>query len=41
MTGATAADQDFIARAREDVPRLLDELERLQALLGGSRTAAE
>lgn len=33
LTGATIADQDFIAGAREDVPRLLAEIRRLQALL--------
>lgn len=31
--GATAADQDFIAHARQDIPRLLDEIERLQTKL--------
>jgi hypothetical protein len=31
LTGATAADQDFIAHARQDVPRLLDEIRRLRA----------
>jgi len=30
LTGATAADQDFIAHARQDVPRLLAEIERLR-----------
>jgi hypothetical protein len=30
MTGATADDQDFIAHARTDVPRLLDEIEYLR-----------
>jgi hypothetical protein len=33
LTGATAADQDFIAAAREDVPVLLAEVRRLRALL--------
>jgi hypothetical protein len=33
MSGATAADRDFIAHARQDVPRLLDEVRRLRALL--------
>jgi hypothetical protein len=41
LTGATAADQDFIARAHQDVPLLLAEIERLEALLKTSRTAAE
>ena len=31
LTGATAADQDFIAHARQDVPRLLYEIRRLRA----------
>jgi hypothetical protein len=31
--GATAADQDFIAHARQDIPRLLEEIERLKALI--------
>lgn len=30
LTGATEADQDFIAHARQDIPILLDEIERLQ-----------
>ena len=33
LSGATKADQDFIAHARQDVPRLLDEIERLRGLL--------
>jgi len=39
LSGATAADQDFIAHARQDVPRLLDEIARLKALI--SREAAQ
>ncbi len=31
--GATAEDQDFIAHAREDIPYLLDEIERLTQIL--------
>lgn len=31
LTGATAADQDFIANARQDLPKLLDEVRRLRA----------
>ena len=31
-TPASAADQDFIAAARNLVPKLLDELDRLRAL---------
>lgn len=30
LIGATIADQDFIANARQDVPRLLDEIEILR-----------
>jgi hypothetical protein len=30
LFGATVADQDFIARARQDIPRLIDEIERLR-----------
>lgn len=41
LTGASAADQDFIARARQDVPLLLREIDRLRALLRGAQTAAE
>jgi len=31
--GATVEDQDFIAHARQDVPRLVAEVRRLRALL--------
>ena len=31
LTGATVADQDFIAHAREDIPKLLSEIARLKA----------
>ncbi len=31
LTGATVADQDFIAGARQDVEALLAEVERLRA----------
>ena len=34
LSGATGDDQDFIARARQDVPRLLEEVRRLRSLLG-------
>jgi hypothetical protein len=30
---ATAADQDFMAHARQDIPLLLEEIMRLRALL--------
>lgn len=33
LSGATVADQDFIAHAREDVPRLLEEVQRLRSQL--------
>lgn len=33
LCGATHADQDFIAHARMDVPRLVEELKRLQGYL--------
>lgn len=36
LTGATPADQDFIACARQDVPRLLGEVRRLRKLLSRS-----
>lgn len=36
LTGATSADQDFIACARQDVPRLLGEVRRLRKLLSRS-----
>jgi hypothetical protein len=32
LTGATIADQDFIAHARQDIPRLLAEIRRLKEL---------
>ena len=33
LTGATTADQDFIAHARQDIPKLVAEVERLRKLL--------
>jgi hypothetical protein len=33
LTGASTADQDFIASARQDVPTLVQEVRRLQGLL--------
>lgn len=33
LSGATDADQDFIASCRHDVPRLTEEIERLKQLL--------
>lgn len=34
LSGATVADQDFIAAARQDIPRLLQAVRTLQLLLG-------
>jgi len=34
LCGATTADQDFIAHARQDIPRLLAEVARLKAVKG-------
>jgi hypothetical protein len=34
LTPASIADQDFIAASRQDVPRLIKEVRRLQKLLG-------
>jgi hypothetical protein len=39
LTGATRADQDFIAEARQDIPRLLAEVRRLRKLAGQSADA--
>jgi hypothetical protein len=33
LTGATTADHDFIAHARQDMPRLISEIDRLGKLL--------
>lgn len=33
LSCATSGDQDFIAHARQDVPRLVEEVRRLRALL--------
>ena len=33
LSGGTIEDQDFVAHARQDVPALLGEIERLQKLL--------
>jgi len=37
LSGATSADQDFIAHARQDVPRLVEEVRRLRALVSSRR----
>ncbi len=34
LSGATIADQDFIAAARQDVPRLIAHIRALQKRLG-------
>jgi hypothetical protein len=34
LQGATHADQDFIARARQDLPALIQEIRRLRRLIG-------
>ncbi|RKZ53977.1 MAG: hypothetical protein DRR16_12745 [Candidatus Parabeggiatoa sp. nov. 3] len=33
LSGATASDQDFIAHARQDIPRLLKEIEHLYGII--------
>lgn len=33
LSGATTDDQDFIAHARQDIPRLVEEVKRLRSLL--------
>jgi hypothetical protein len=33
LHGATVADQDFIAHARQDIPNLLNEIIKLKAML--------
>jgi len=37
LVGATNADQDFIAHARQDIPLLLDEIKRLRKLLSNKQ----
>jgi hypothetical protein len=39
LTGATVADQDFIAAARQDVPALLAEVRRLKRLVDSRKAA--
>jgi hypothetical protein len=41
ITGGTVEDQDFIANARQDIPLLLDEIERLRKILGEHETNTE
>jgi hypothetical protein len=38
IIGATNADLDFIANARQDIPTLITEIERLNRLLNKSKT---
>lgn len=38
VAGGSAADYDFIASARQDVPRLLDEVARLRRLASNALT---
>ena len=33
LTGTTVADQDFIAHARQDLPKLVEEIRRLRLLV--------
>ena len=37
LTGATAADQDFIAAARQDVPLLLADVRALRSMLAAGK----
>ncbi|MDX8446523.1 hypothetical protein [Mesorhizobium captivum] len=37
ISGATVADQDFMAAARKDIPRLVAEVRRLRALLNQTK----
>lgn len=34
LMGATVADQDFIAHAKQDIPKLVSEIFRLRSILG-------
>jgi hypothetical protein len=36
LSGASHADYDFIAHARQDIPRLIAEVRRLRALLAAT-----
>jgi hypothetical protein len=35
VTGGINTDLDFIAHARQDIPRLLEEIERLKIIING------
>lgn len=41
MSGASEADYDFIASARQDVPRLVREIRALRAMLKNIRTKSQ
>jgi hypothetical protein len=36
LIGATIADQEFIAHARQDIPKLINEIRRLKKLIASS-----
>lgn len=36
LSGATIADQDFMANAHQDIPRLIAEIRRLRRLAGAA-----
>ena len=36
LTGATVAAQDFIANARQDIPKLILEIRRLRAIINSA-----
>ena len=37
LSGATEADYDFIAHSRQDILRLLDEIERLKEIINNNK----
>ncbi|MDH3601646.1 MAG: ead/Ea22-like family protein [Candidatus Tectomicrobia bacterium] len=41
LTGATEADHDFIAHARQDMPQLLEELHRLRQRIAYLENSAD
>lgn len=41
LSGGTVEDQDFIAMARQDIPMLLDEIERLRQKLKDLKSDSE
>jgi hypothetical protein len=38
LTGATKADQDFMAHSKQDIPKLIQEIRRLRTLLTNTAT---